>query len=426
MEFAIAVLVAAGTNLCILVFLQKRYEPSVYRIVALTYLGTLTLRCLLAVFLWFQQDDMQFTALFWGDSGTYDAFGAAVAEGWKQEGSVTLWSQTLEGRVNSGFIYVVAVVYYIFGHNTLLMQFLNCTIGALTTIAIFEIGLLLYDSRVATRAMLLSAFFPQMVFWSAALYKDAAVMLCIALAILAALQLRQRSGLVWLLIYVAAAGALVWLRFYIFYAIMAASFAGLLSSHRRGPLFGLMSQVALVGSVILLLLYTPTGREIQNRARFLDLQQLQNARSDLAVRANTGFASDADVSTPLGVLSTLPIGVMYLLFAPFPWTVGSVRQVLSLPDVLVWYALMPALIRGLRSAVRHRLAQTLPILVFTTALTLAYGAFLGNAGTAYRQRTQIMMFYFIFIADGLKKRQSQELDEVPATENAGAQLSLTP
>jgi hypothetical protein len=117
------------------------------------------------------------------------------------------------------------------------------------------------------------------------------------------------------------------------------------------------------------------------------------------------------VSTASGLLKVLPLGVAYLLFAPFPWTVSSFRQLLSLPDILVWYALMPALVRGLRSAIKDRLGQTLPILVFTAALTVAYGAFLGNAGTAYRQRTQVMMFYFLFIADGLKRQRLSDVSE---------------
>jgi hypothetical protein len=33
-------------------------------------------------------------------------------------------------------------------------------------------------------------------------------------------------------------------------------------------------------------------------------------------------------------------------------------------------------------------------------LTLAYSIFLGNIGTAYRQRTQIQVFLFMFIAVG--------------------------
>jgi hypothetical protein len=41
-------------------------------------------------------------------------------------------------------------------------------------------------------------------------------------------------------------------------------------------------------------------------------------------------------------------------------------------------------------------------------LTLAYSVFQGNVGTAYRQRSQILVFYFIFVAVGAilaKERQ---------------------
>ncbi len=74
--------------------------------------------------------------------------------------------------------------------------------------------------------------------------------------------------------------------------------------------------------------------------------------------------------------------------------------------------MIPFLIVGIFAAVRYRLAQVMPILVFTTALTLAYGAFLGNVGAAYRQRTQVMMFYFLFISDGIERsRERRRLRE---------------
>jgi 4-amino-4-deoxy-L-arabinose transferase-like glycosyltransferase len=86
-------------------------------------------------------------------------------------------------------IYFVAGVSYLFGRNVI-PQFLNRIIGALTPIVILELGLLLYDRRVSMTAMLLTAFFPRMIFWSAALYKDPAVMLAIAANILAVFRLR--------------------------------------------------------------------------------------------------------------------------------------------------------------------------------------------------------------------------------------------
>jgi hypothetical protein len=211
-------------------------------------------------------------------------------------------------------------------------------------------------------------------------------------------------------IYLATAGALVFLRFYIFYAVAAATVAGMLMRHRRGIALGFATQLTLVAGVIALLLYTPVGQEIFANSRFLDLQVLNVSRVDLA-RAGSGFGDDADVSTISGILTILPLGVTQLLFAPFPWSIVNLRQALALPDVLMWYALVPALIRGIGYAC-GRLRETMPILVFTTALTVAYGAFLGNAGTAYRQRTQVMMFYFLFAADGIHRRRDKSPEPV--------------
>lgn len=44
--------------------------------------------------------------------------------------------------------------------------------------------------------------------------------------------------------------------------------------------------------------------------------------------------------------------------------------------------------------------RALPVLIFTTMLTLAYSVFQGNVGTAYRQRSQLLIFYFMFVSAG--------------------------
>ena len=409
MSLIVAIAVAVILNLLILLFLQKRYDRELYRTVAFTYTGTVLLRYALAMYMWLNHAEGHFSLALWGDSETYDVFGAAIADSWSHGTSMNSWTTTVEGKVNRGFIYFVAFVYYLFGRNVILVQFLNGIIGALTPIAILELGLLLYNRRVATTAMLLTAFFPQMIFWSAALYKDPVVMLAIAANILAVFRLRLRMSAYWVAVYLATAAALVFLRFYIFYAIAAATLAGTLMRHRRGMVLGFATQIALLAGLIALFVYTPVGQEILMNSRFLDLQLLNVSRVDLA-RAESGFASAADVSTVGGILTVLPVGVANILFAPFPWTIVNLRQALALPDVLMWYALVPALIRGIFYAHR-RLRETMPILVFTTALTLAYSAFLGNAGTAYRQRTQVMMFYFLFVADGIHRRRDSHAVE---------------
>ena len=61
---------------------------------------------------------------------------------------------------------------------------------------------------------------------------------------------------------------------------------------------------------------------------------------------------------------------------------------------------------------KYRLRQIAPILIFTTMLSIAYSIFQGNVGTAYRQRAQLLVFYFIFVAVGfvLVKEKKEDRD----------------
>jgi hypothetical protein len=114
------------------------------------------------------------------------------------------------------------------------------------------------------------------------------------------------------------------------------------------------------------------------------------------------------------------MGILYLMFAPFPWQLASLRQSITLPEMLVWWASFPLLVLGLWFSIKHRLRQISPILIFVTMLTLAYSVVQGNVGTAYRQRAQLLVFYFIFVAVGFvlfqEKREDKRLRDMAARE----------
>src|SRR4030095_2660072 len=100
------------------------------------------------------------------------------------------------------------------------------------------------------------------------------------------------------------------------------------------------------------------------------------------------------------------------LFAPFPWQIISLRQSITLPEMIIWWASFPMLVLGFWFSIRYRLRMISPILIFTVMLSLAYSVFQGNVGTAYRQRSQLLVFYFIFVAVGyvlmLEKREEKK------------------
>jgi 4-amino-4-deoxy-L-arabinose transferase-like glycosyltransferase len=396
----LAILLALIWNTFIVSRVQANFPREEARFLSQTYTTTVLLRYALALFLNAYANDYSFTMTFWGDSGTYDAFGYMIAQIWSGDGAVG----PMIGTMHS-FAYVVGAVYYVFGRNQLLVQFLNGTLGGLAVVVIYAIARELFDTKVARWAGLFMAFFPQMIFWSAAIYKDPAVILAIATCMYALLKLRSDFGAAHLVMFLTSLMALMFLRFYIFYFVAFATLGTFLFAQQRRALASIVAQVGLAIAFVAAFSVVADREVVTQQTQYFDLEKVQVSRMDLARSGRSGFATEADVSTPGGALSVLPTGVLYLMFAPFPWAVSGIRQVLTVPETLVWYALMPALVRGLLHAIRQRFRASLPILVFAVSLTLAYAVFQGNVGTAYRQRTQISMFYFIFIGVGLVEKQ---------------------
>jgi hypothetical protein len=218
---------------------------------------------------------------------------------------------------------------------------------------------------------------------------------------LATLKLGERMSVKYIGVMMFALYGLLSFRFYIFYMTAAAVCGAFVIGMRPQTTRNLLRQVAIVMVVGLGLTYLGVLRTADAQFEvYGDLEAVQRSRADLVRSANTGFGGDVDVSTTAGALSAVPLGLAYLLLAPFPWQLASLRQSITLPEMIVWWVSFPLLLIGIWFTLKFRLRQALPILLFTTMLTLAYSIFQGNVGTAYRQRSQILVFYFIFVAVG--------------------------
>jgi 4-amino-4-deoxy-L-arabinose transferase-like glycosyltransferase len=369
---------------------------------------TLAIRYALAVLLNAFSGSYGFANMFWGDSGTYDDGGYGLALVWRGDALGAPSFTESVGRY--GFYYFVGAVYFVFGRNQLLVQLLNGTIGALTVVTMFALAEQLFNSAVARRVALLMAFFPGMMFWSAGMYKDPAILFCIAVAMYAVLRLRVALSPSMLLLYIGAVLALTAMRFYIAYFVMFATVTTFVFS-RRGSLVARVLSYALVVAALAAALNVVVRQEaIEEQNSYLTLERLQVTRTDQANLGQSAFGREYDVSTPSGAVLALPVGLTYLLFAPFPWAVAGTRQALVLPEMLVWYGLMPAFVVGLVYTIKRQLGDVLPILVFAVTLTLAYALMQGNIGTAYRQRMQVTMFFFLFMAVGLEERAKRKAE----------------
>jgi hypothetical protein len=370
---------------------------------------------------------------FGGDAITYDYYGLAQLNGWWGDKYYQgIANQFVRGGEGSGWgmVYLVAAVYALVGRNMLAFQLVNSVLGAATAVIIYLCAHQVFKNMTVARiAGFAVAFYPSLVLWSAQGLKDGPTVFLLALAILCTLRLGEKLSIKWVAVLLCALLGLIALRFYVFYMICVAIGGAFVIGMQQVTATSFTRQFTAVILLGLALTYVGVTRSAANQfERYGNLQSIQRSRDDLARSADSGFGRDVDVSTTEGAISTIPLGVIYLLFAPFPWQITSLRQSITLPEMMIWWACFPLLILGLVYTIRYRLRMISPILIFTVMLTLAYSVFQGNVGTAYRQRAQVLVFYFIFVAVGfvlLKEKRAERKQRIMQQRMALAQAART-
>ncbi|MFN7623046.1 MAG: hypothetical protein ACK5RS_07845 [Acidobacteriota bacterium] len=143
-----------------------------------------------------------------------------------------------------------------------------------------------------------------------------------------------------------------------------------------------------------------------------DIDRIQQFRVDIARGQGSGVESNFDMKTPAGFTLATAIGALHLLLAPFPWQLGgSLRMVFTFPEMLLWWWLFFAgLLPGLWYAIRNRLFEVMPALVFIFILGLLYSMTFGNVGLVFRQRAQILPWLLIFTVLGFEIRKLKKLN----------------
>jgi hypothetical protein len=120
------------------------------------------------------------------------------------------------------------------------------------------------------------------------------------------------------------------------------------------------------------------------------------------------------------------IGAAHLLLAPFPWQLGggSLRMVLTLPELVYWWWLVfNGLIPGVIYSVRHRLSDVRAMLLMLIGFGLLYSLTFGNVGLVFRQRAQLLPWMFILAAVGLEQRTLRRLGGLPEIAGEGGAIA---
>src|SRR5262245_30646566 len=288
-------------------------------------------------------------------------FGLALSEGWgkRQFDLLSLpeiWAGAYE-KQHQGFQYLAGVFFFFTGTSARMpLAAMNCFIGALTVILGYRIAISLFSRWTAVRAGWVTCFFPSLIIWSGQTLKEPVVIFLEALALYACVNLKLSGFSVkYVLLCAAAIVLLPPFRFYAAYlagavAVMALAIPQIGARIGKGKS---SFKTALAIAALVAPLAASSGYLARNEAafeRFAQIKEIEKFRNNVATGYGSGVESEYDLSSPTGLAMAIGVGWANLLLAPFPWQlgVGSLRMLLTIPELAVWWWMVfVGMIRGL-------------------------------------------------------------------------------
>ena len=82
---------------------------------------------------------------------------------------------------------------------------------------------------------------------------------------------------------------------------------------------------------------------------------------------------------------------------------GSISQIIVIPEMLLYYLLLPAMFLGWRFIIRDKVKEGGLIIVYIFLMMLVLAFVEGNIGTLFRHRAMVLPFMFILVGIGLDK-----------------------
>jgi hypothetical protein len=286
-------------------------------------------------------------------------------------------------------VFVLAVQRYFLESPELALRVTQVGVAVVGLVLLAAAVYELAGPRASVLAMWLLAFEPASIFFSSLLHKEANLMLAIGLIALGGAKIWKRGEPRYLIAIVAGCLIAVATRHYAGWFLIAASAATVGHAGLRAENRTAIRSLALVALVVLFAaVAAPTVLSAStNESLEQNLQQSQEANSSDSSNLKL---EQVDFSTRGAIVVNLPRRIPDVLLRPFPWQFGNISQGIGLFGTAAAYLTFFFLTR---EAIRRRgevMTRAGPLVYLGFFLLIAYSLSAGNAGTAFRYRTQII------------------------------------
>lgn len=311
------------------------------------------------------------------------------------------------------FTNIVAFIYFCFGTSrvlaTFIVSFFVVLAGMLVHIACVTAKV---EKKAGYFASLAIWFMPGFLFFTSDLLRDGIILFLTALAfyLFAELLYKKNSKLKIVALLVAVVLVVVVnasLRFYVFVPILIGMGLGSVVCFFSNKGIRYKALIGF-GFAVLVVLFFILSQRYLSRWLQLDidtlLQTLNSTRQNEFAYASAGI-KEFDISTLDKALMSLPTLMWHYIFQPFPdsWMAeGSALYIkLLIPDMILWYAMIPFLFIGSVVALKRKNFLGIAILGYLISFLVINALLVGNVGAIYRYRMQFQEFAFVVAGIGV-------------------------
>lgn len=322
-------------------------------------------------------------------------------------------SITHPAKADEHYLIFLALLFSIFKtYTSLLAKYLNILLSCSTAIIIYDLTRQHFNRGTAKLASILTVFTPSLIIWSITGLKETSFIFLVVLCLWALMKFITTKRWYFLAITILPLFSIYSIREFFLPLIVIIIGVSLFVSWRAK----LSQKMAflLIGALSFSLLFvSPFGHRLRS-VRTYGLNDLKRTHGAFVSSGgavyklfNDKFYDDSLYSVKdmafYDILEWYSKGLIYLTFAPFPWKVNSITQLIFIPQVILWYAIFPFFAIGVICALRYRWQEIFPLLFFLFFVASVYGLTEGNIGTAVRHRDMFTPLCLIFAAVGMRK-----------------------
>ncbi|MDR8414593.1 hypothetical protein MTP10_38435 [Nonomuraea sp. 3-1Str] len=346
-----------------------------------------------------------------GDNLAYEARAMLIVNSWKLDGLQFVTEENLNFLGTAALpCNVFALIMYVCGGPaplacTAVVALLACAL----CVVIYRVARLIgADDRAAFLLLAVTAFMPAFLLHTSDTYKDGFNAFLVVACVGVGVSVAHRFRLGMLL----AAAPLLWCLWYVRpYMVFVAGLplvCGVVASKSRLSLRKLFAFGAILVVAMLF-----AGGVYENTPLEQAERQLDRGQSEVVIRANADSDSGVLFDDGGDRWDALGPKLVYTVMSPFPWTSGSLTMHLGKIDVLTWYVLLYAAVRGGRRMWREDRRTLLLLLLFIVPCTIAYATTMSNIGLIFRQRIPIVMVTSLLAAVAWTRTSREEPSSLP-------------